>query len=55
MSKGESSYFANTEWLWTAEQIIILAFGAVLFLALRSEPRNTSNHALQPTAGRSDV
>ena len=52
---GESFYFALTEWLWTAEQIIILLFGIVLFVALRGEPRQTSNQSLQPTAGRSDV
>ena len=34
----EGLYFAMTEWLWTAEQFIVLAFGISLFLALRSEP-----------------
>jgi hypothetical protein len=38
-SHRESVYFAATEWLWTAEQIIILAFGIALFFALRDQPR----------------
>jgi hypothetical protein len=52
---GESFYFAVTEWLWIAEQIIVLLFGIALFVALRVKPRQTSNQSLQPTAGRSDV
>ena len=35
----ESSYFAITGWLWTAEQTIILAFGVSLFFAFRGELR----------------
>jgi hypothetical protein len=40
-AQRESFYFSATEWLWTAEQIIVLLFGITLFLALRgksSEP-----------------
>ena len=36
-SQRESFYFAATEWLWTAEQIIILVFGITLFFAFRRE------------------
>ena len=36
-SQRESFYFAATEWLWTAEQIIILVFGIILFFAFRRE------------------
>jgi hypothetical protein len=39
MRHGESFYFTLTEWLWTAEQVNILVFGIVLFVALRGEPR----------------
>lgn len=35
----ESFYFAAIEWLWTAEQIMILAFGIALFFALRGHSR----------------
>gem|GEM_PF-6643087 len=54
-SQQETSYFTLTEWLWTAEQIIVLVFGVLLFVAFRGQPRQTSNQSLQPTAGHSDV
>ncbi|MFL6519513.1 MAG: hypothetical protein ACJ8NS_04775 [Chthoniobacterales bacterium] len=38
-SHRESLYFVATEWLWTAEQMNILAFGIALFFALRDQPR----------------
>lgn len=38
-SHRESLYFTATEWLWTAEQIVILLFGLALFFALHREPR----------------
>ena len=36
-SHRESLYFALTEWLWTAEQIIMLVFGVALFFVFRDE------------------
>jgi hypothetical protein len=51
-SQRQSLYFAVTFWLWTSEQIMILAFGIALFFALRVSHANTSNPSLQATAGR---
>jgi hypothetical protein len=54
-SQRQSLYFAVTFWLWTSEQIMILAFGIALFFALRVSHANTSNQAMQRTAPRSDA
>lgn len=53
-SQRQSLYFEVTFWLWTSEQIMILAFGFALFFALRVSHANTSNQSLEPTAGRRD-
>jgi hypothetical protein len=34
-----SLYFATTPFLWIAEEILVLAFGATFFFALRSNAR----------------
>jgi hypothetical protein len=52
MSQREISYFTVTFWLWTSEQIMILAFGVAFFFAFRLSHANTSNHAMQPTPTR---
>jgi hypothetical protein len=52
MSQREISYFTATFWLWTSEQIMILAFGVALFFAFRASHANTSNHAMQRTPTR---
>jgi hypothetical protein len=53
-SHRESFYFGLTQWFWTAEQIIVLLFGVLLFVVLSRETANTSNQSLQPTAGREE-
>jgi hypothetical protein len=54
MSQREVSYFTATFWLWTSEQIMILAFGVALFFALRVSHPNTSNQTMERTPGSLD-
>jgi hypothetical protein len=42
-SQRQSLYFSVTFWLWTSEQIMVLAFGIALFFALRVSHRTPRN------------
>jgi hypothetical protein len=46
-AQRESAYFAATFWLWTSEQVMVLAFGVAFFFAFRVSHANTSNQAMQ--------